>query len=182
MEGLSHCTNIHAKEDDDTGDWLWDGAIKTIYQELYGETIEETKEIQRRNRHNNRNVLGERLPIRFEINRKARELPTRSLIQIDYLTNTLEPLACRLYFKYQIFRPLIRRLLDCKDTILEQLKSATRSMLFWSFYKLNLIFFEKEWTPKSRVLWMSQFDSRLDRVCLWIKSKFLILFSICTKC
>ena len=105
VEGLTGHSNI--KGNDETTKEIFHDSIREIYEDLFGETIEHSKEVQKKNGHKSRGLMKERLWMCFEVDREARKQLYRSLVNLekyDHRGNILHVL--KLFIKNAVIKPI----------------------------------------------------------------------------
>ena len=134
VEGLTGHSNI-CGNDENTKEIFHD-SILMIYEDLFGETIERSKEVQKKNGHKSRGLIKERLWLCFEVDREARKLPYRSLISLEkYDGSGTAILVLKLFFKNVVMKPFINIIGDISYRIWWMLKSVGKYFFFMGVTK-----------------------------------------------
>jgi hypothetical protein len=129
VEGLTKHSNIFGC-DENTHE-LFHDSIHEIYQELFGETIEHSQQVQKKNRHSKRELIKERLQLCFEVDREARKLPYRSLVQLEKYDDRGSGLyVLKLFFKYVVMKPIINFIDDISYRMWWMVKSLAKYYFF----------------------------------------------------
>ena len=134
VEGLTQHSNILGT-DENTKE-IFHSSIRTIYKDLFGETIEQTKETQKKNWNNRRNLIKERLWLCFEIDQEARKQLYRSLIDLEEYDGSGTGLyVIKLFIKNVVMKPIINFVSDISYRIWWMIKSLAKYYFFLTVTK-----------------------------------------------